>query len=302
MLNLSERFVAIMGNPYSGARDNRARVEQLVDALWEQNIKTQIVWDLKARATCLADPDWKSQCHCLVIAGGDGTVAGVTSLCRELPVAILPLGNENLLAKELGFTRDASAMAKAIANGKTHRIDLGKVNDQTFTIMVSCGMDADVVKRVTQWRRTPDGQRRVKHHSYLKPAIKSILNYRFPKLCLIADGKQIEGYEILVFNVNRYATGLNFVPDAKVDDGLLHWIVWKKPGLLNLLRLLYLVKQGKHILSKHVVMGQSQQIHVRSTSTVAAQVDGDLLGDLPIDLCVESQVLSVIDMFTDSSV
>ena len=190
----SGQFVAIMGNPYSGAKDNRARVESLITALHQLDIPTQIVWDLKARAQYLADPQFKAQCRCLVIAGGDGTVAGVTSLCHDLPTAILPLGNENLLAKELGFTRDASVIAQAIHIGQTRKIDLGLVNGQPFTIMVSCGMDADVVERVTEWRRTPDGQRRVKHHSYARPIFDSAWGYGFPKLSLITDGKQFDGY------------------------------------------------------------------------------------------------------------
>ncbi len=292
----SQPIVAIMGNPYSGAKDNRARVERLINALHQHDIPTQTVWDLKARAQCLADADWKANCRCLVIAGGDGTVAGVTGLCHDLPVAILPLGNENLLAKELGFTLGEDRIAQAVAMGKTRPMDLGLVNGQPFTIMVSCGLDADVVKRVTQWRRTPDGQRRVKHHSYAKPTFKSIWRYRFPRLSLIADGKQHDGYEVLVFNVNRYATGLNFVPDAKVDDGLLHWLVWKKQGRLNLLRLLLLVKMGRHINHRHVIMGQSRELELVSRGPVAVQMDGDLLGDTPAKLAIHHRVLQVIDM------
>jgi YegS/Rv2252/BmrU family lipid kinase len=292
----SERFVAIMGNPYSGAKDNRARVERLVNALHDLHIPTQIIWDLKAREQHLADTQWKTQCRCLIIAGGDGTVAGVTSLCHDLPVAILPLGNENLLAKELGYTRDEIAIAQAIALGHMRRIDLGSVNGQTFTIMVTCGLDADVVQRVTQWRRTPDGQRRVKHHSYFKPTFESIFAYDFPQLHLIADGKQVDGYQLLVFNVNRYATGLDFVPDAKLDDGMLHWLVWKKPGRLNLLRLLWLVKRGRHIGHRHVVMGQAQKIEVVSSKPAAVQMDGDLLGQTPLAIHIEPRILEVIDM------
>jgi diacylglycerol kinase family enzyme len=292
----SQPIVAIMGNPYSGAKDNRARVERLINALHQHDIQTETVWDLKARAQCLADPDWKANCRCLVIAGGDGTVAGVTGLCHDLPVAILPLGNENLLAKELGFTVDEERIAHAIAMGQTRPMDIGLVNGQPFTIMVTCGLDADVVKRVTQWRRTPDGQRRVKHHSYAKPTFKSIWQYGFPRLSLIADGHQVDGYQVLVFNVNRYATGLNFVPDAKVDDGKLHWLVWKKPGLFHLLRFLMLVKMGRHINHKHVIMGQSQAVELISREPTAVQMDGDLLGDTPVSMAINHRVLQVIAM------
>lgn len=289
-----------MGNPYSGARDNRARVENLILALHDRQIPTQLVWDLKARQACLADAQWKAQCRCLVIAGGDGTVAGVTTLCHDLPVAILPLGNENLLARELGFTRDEQTMAAAIALGRTRQIDLGCINDQTFTIMVTCGLDADVVRRVTQWRRTPDGQRRVKHHSYIKPTFEAIRQYDFPQLHLIADGRQVDGYQVLVFNVNRYATGLNFVPDAKVDDGLLHWVIWKKAGRLNLLRFLWLVKSGRHFGHKHVVMGHASQLQVVSHVPTPVQMDGDLFGHTPINLSSRPRILEVIAMDTAS--
>lgn len=289
-------FATIMGNPYSGAKDNRTRVERLVNALHTLQIPTQVIWDLKAREACLADVQWKARCRCLIIAGGDGTVAGVTGLCHDLPVAILPLGNENLLAKALGFTRDETVIAQAIAQGQTRLIDLGKVNDQTFTIMVTCGLDADVVERVTQWRRTPDGQRRVKHHSYVKPTFHSIVRYPFHKIRLIADGQQVEGYQALVFNVNRYATGLDFVPDAQIDDGLLHWLVWKKPGRLNLLRLLWLVKRGRHLSHRHLIRGTAQQVHVVSRQPVAVQMDGDHLGHTPIDIRIEPRILPVIVM------
>tara|TARA_Y100000589_G_scaffold324508_1_gene360806 strand:+ start:329 stop:1249 length:921 start_codon:yes stop_codon:yes gene_type:complete len=292
----SDRFVAIMGNPYSGAKDNRARVEGLVTALHDLQIPTQMIWDLKARELCLADPGFKSQCRCLVIAGGDGTVAGVTGLCHELPTAILPLGNENLLAKELGFHRSVQEIASAIHAAKVRHIDLGMVNDQPFTIMVSCGFDADVVQRVTEWRRTPDGQRRVKHHSYAKPAMESVLHYNFPRISLIVDGKQVDGFELLVFNVNRYATGLSFVPDAKLDDGHLHWVMWKKPGRLSLLRFLYLVKTGKHIGHPHVAVGHARSMNVISSQPTPVQLDGDLLGNTPLILSIKPQALPIIDM------
>ena len=303
MIQMSEKvgqFVVIMGNPYSGGRDNRSQVQQLVSALHDLQIATQVIWDIKERATCLADMQWRQRCRCLVIAGGDGTVAGVVTLCRDLPVAILPLGNENLLAKELGFTCHASAMACAIAHGQTRRIDLGQVNGRPFTIMVSCGLDADVVQRVTQWRKTLKGQRRVTHYSYLKPALQSIWSYDFSKFTLKTDDQQVQGYQLLVFNMNRYARGLNFVPDAKVDDGLLHWLVWQKPGRLNLLRLLWLVKQGRHVNHKHVVMGKAKCVTVTASDDAVVQVDGDLLGETLVNLSCEGGALEVIDLSTAS--
>ena len=53
-----------------------------------------------------------------------------------MPLTILPLGTENLLARHLGIPCNGQFVAEVIAQGVTRRIDTGLLNGKRFTLMV----------------------------------------------------------------------------------------------------------------------------------------------------------------------
>ncbi|HEY6648346.1 MAG TPA: diacylglycerol kinase family protein, partial [Mycobacterium sp.] len=80
----------------------------------------------------------------VMICGGDGTIMACLGALAgtDLPVALLPLGTGNLLARNLGVPIElADALAVAV-NGEDRRIDLGRVGDQPFSVMAGIGFDA----------------------------------------------------------------------------------------------------------------------------------------------------------------
>jgi diacylglycerol kinase family enzyme len=87
-----------------------------------------------------------------VICGGDGTVMACLGALAgtDVPVAVVPLGTGNLLARNLGVpTRLADALAVAV-NGVDRRIDLGRVADQPFAVMAGIGFDAAMMADATE--------------------------------------------------------------------------------------------------------------------------------------------------------
>jgi diacylglycerol kinase family enzyme len=287
--------VAIVANPYSGAGANRYKVDALAGALRDCDLVPRIIWDPAAEVRILTDPQWQRTCRCIVAAGGDGTIAQVLNVCRQLPLAVCPLGNENLLAKELGFMIEPARLAAAIARGQHRTIDMAYAGDRIFTLMVSAGFDAEIVHRVCAWRALPGAMRRVGHRSYMKPAVDATFGYRFPTIELEADGQSVQGSAAFVFNVPRYGLNLKFVPDGKVDDGLLHWVVFERPGRLRLLHYLWLVMRGKHLSRPDVRHGQAARVTLRSDRPVPLQTDGDAAGHTPVDLTVHNKALRIVD-------
>ena len=123
--------VLITANPFSGKGKNRERVASLAAALAAHGIDSDSIWDLDERKAKLADPLLHERYRTLVSAGGDGSIAAAVNDLRaggdpsRLPVAMLPVGNENLFAIEFGHNKGEVALADAIAalGGRPSAID-----------------------------------------------------------------------------------------------------------------------------------------------------------------------------------
>ena len=81
-------------------------------------------------------------------AGTEPSPVVVNSIPVGVPLAILPLGTENLLAKYLQIPPDPERVADLICAGRTVPLDAGRANGRIFLLMVGCGFDAEVVRRL----------------------------------------------------------------------------------------------------------------------------------------------------------
>ena len=86
----------------------------------------------------------------VIIGGGDGTLNAAADALIEtgLPLGILPLGTANDLARTLGIPADLVAAGQVIAAGRTHRIDLGRVNGKHFFNVASLGLSVQVAREL----------------------------------------------------------------------------------------------------------------------------------------------------------
>lgn len=287
-------WVAIVANPYSGSGSNHRIVDRLERALARLGQSPIVLWDPLKREQVLGDRRWLATCRCIIVAGGDGTVADVLNETTSVPVAMMPIGNENLFARQFGY-RNPEQIAQAVVEGKSRRIDLGQANGRLFALMVSVGLDADVVDRVARWRACADGRmRRVSRASYVKPMLGALMGYDYPLLTLRTDTQQVRGRHVVVFNIPQYAMDLPFVPEAQDNDGLLHWVVFEKPGMFALGGYMAWLALGRHLRCRSVKHGVARQIHISSEGVAAVQVDGDAAGTTPIDVRIVPKALDVI--------
>lgn len=69
-----------------------------------------------------------------IVGGGDGTVKTAAQVLMEsrIPLAILPLGTFNVLAKSLNYPNDLDLLISMVKNNKTKLIDLAEVNGEIF--------------------------------------------------------------------------------------------------------------------------------------------------------------------------
>ncbi|MBI3463719.1 MAG: hypothetical protein HY000_11785 [Planctomycetes bacterium] len=231
----------------------------------------------------------------MVAAGGDGTVADVINeMPASVPLATLPVGNENLFAQEFGFSSGGEWLARVIADGRTRRIDLGRAGGRLFSLMLSVGFDAEVVHRVARWRSSGDALKRVNRLSYAKPILGAIRSYSYHAVDLVADAIRVRGTHALVFNLPRYGFHLPFAPDATADDGLLDWVVFERPGLAALASYMIALMLGRHRTRRDVYHGRARRIRIEGPAPVPVQMDGDPGGSTPVQIEVMPQALTVL--------
>ena len=292
-INQSSNVVIVFFNPLSGASDRANSVDQLTRALKSRGMQVEKPADMAQLKELVTRLQAKACLRAVVAAGGDGTVGWlVNELPARIPIAILPLGTENLLAKYLGLSKSPETLAQLIEEGHLAAIDVGRANGTYFMVMASCGFDAEVVRRLHAVR---DGH--INHWSYAKPIINAIRQYDYPKIRIMVDGEEephIESRWAFIFNVPRYAMNLPIVDDADPTDGKLDLCTFR--GGYLLLGLVYLggIVMRQHRRWQDCRFEKFSRIRLESDGDVPYQLDGDPGGQLPLEIEIVPDYLRAI--------
>jgi diacylglycerol kinase family enzyme len=313
MMPPAARHVLIVHNRTAGADSGELRVGRLAHQLRSHQLQIQTLDRPDSLRQTIAQIGL-DHVRAVVAAGGDGTVsATVHHAPPGTPIAVLPLGTENLLAKYLGHRRDTSYLVDLILNGWTVKLDAGQANGRSFLLMAGCGFDAEVVRRLHASRRG-----HIRHWSYLKPIWQTIRSYKYPPLRVYCEpvepqpgsGTSPDRAEpaepqrpgqpwamarwAFVINLPRYARGLSFAPLAVGTDGLLDVCTFRRGSLARSLWYLAGVLTGRHHRWADVSHCQARQVWIESDQPVPFQVDGDPGGQLPLHLSVVPGRLRVL--------
>jgi diacylglycerol kinase (ATP) len=249
-------------------------------------------------AEFLDDPQRRNHLVCIVAAGGDGTIGDVINSYPGIPLAIFPLGTENLFARYVGIPRSGQTVAKIIAAGRIRQIDLGLANGRRFSQMVSCGFDADVIHRLHN-----DRKGHIRKYSYLQPILQSLRKYDYPEIRVNSDGaeKPQTGRLALLANLPMYAMHLPVARSAVGDDGLLDLRLFQRGSAFQMIRYVYKVACRKHERLQDVETAQVRRVHIDSDVPVPVQVDGDPAGFTPLEIEVLPKALEVLIPTNDST-
>ena len=86
-----------------------------------------------------------------MVGGGDGPInEAVCGMARSaVPLAILPGGTANVLAREIGLPLDIPSAAKQLLSCTPRRLSLGLAGSRYFLLMAGVGFDARVIQAVS---------------------------------------------------------------------------------------------------------------------------------------------------------
>ena len=167
--------ILLLHNKKAGAKRRAKRVDALYDALHEHGLVVQATNSLEEYQQLASNPE--EQFHAIVAAGGDGTAAeAVNRSPPNTPIALFPLGTENLAARYLKQPKEAGGFAKMVSTGTQIHLDVGKANGRLFLLMIGVGFDAEIVRRLAENRGG-----HITRWTYAKPLWQTIRQYHYPR-------------------------------------------------------------------------------------------------------------------------
>jgi diacylglycerol kinase (ATP) len=211
----------------------------------------------------------------LVAVGGDGTVSFTADVCMKfgLPLAIVPAGSANGMARELDIPEDCESALALLATGTVKQCDVVRVNDRWMSLhLCDMGLNARMVKYF-------DGGPRRGFIGYGMAMVKALRNKRRLKVTFEAKGGPVaaEAVMVIVANASKYGTGATINPEGSIDDGLFEVVIVKKLSVVDLLKMFF--RPGE-FNPRRIEIFHARSATVETNRPSHFQVDGEYIGKL----------------------
>ena len=277
-------------NPKSGTR-SRAGLEGVVRDILGP--KADIVYtERSGHATELARKGASDGYRRIVAIGGDGTV-NVTAcglVDTGVPMAIVPFGSGNGLARHLHISMKREAALRLAASGKEVDIDSGIVGERRFFCTMGVGFDAQVSHEFANASRRG-------MLTYSRIAFGNFLHYSPEEYRIEIDGSvfDFKAFLVAVCNASQYGNNAFIAPHASMADGLLDVTVVEGGNLGSLatagVRLFTQKLDRSHIV--HILRGS--HIVITRQGAGPGHIDGEAV-DFPavLDIACRPKSLRVV--------
>lgn len=286
----------VIVNPSSGygaaGRRLPALEDRLRDALGDLEVeRTRGPGD----AERLAREGARAGAERVVVFGGDGTlrevVCGILAadLGAQTQIGIVPLGTGGDFARGLGIPRDPGQAIARLAEGKSLRVDAGRVTWRApdgrdvrsyFLNVAGFGMSGLVSQRVNASKKTGGPL------SYLLATLRGVATYRCRAARIEVDGECVHDGPVLfaaAANGSYFGAGMRVAPEARPDDGLLDMVIVAEMSKLGMVRRIPRLYAGTHLELPEVtcVRGRRMQATAPDGGELFLDVDGEAPGTLP---------------------
>lgn len=219
--------------------------------------------------------------------GGDGTINEVGSalIFGPTPLAIIPSGSGNGLARELGVPmRPEPAIRAALAAiDRPRTVDAGEINGRPFFNMAGVGFDAHVASEFD--RTTGRGLA-----TYVRVSARAFLMYRSATYRIAGSSGDVKRRALLVTIANspQFGNGARIAPSACVDDGRLDLVVFEEVSRIATICAIPRLFTGTAETIRGLTVEQIERATIESDTPMTFHVDGE-----PVQgsTCLEARVL-----------
>lgn len=217
---------AIVCNPHAGPKTMREKIRILDKAAAMLGCKYYGL-DTKS-AEEFRDCIRKQAKHCdvLVVAGGDGTfLDAINHVAPNQVLAYLPLGSGNVIRYNLKLPRSVIKNVEIIKKGRVRCLDMILCDGKKKALFINLGLSARIMHE--RHKYIENKKKALKGFSgYAISVAKSMIKKRERADAEAdVDGEIINIPSMLMLTVTKlsnFAYGVKIVPNAKLDDGLIH--------------------------------------------------------------------------------
>jgi diacylglycerol kinase family enzyme len=211
----------------------------------------------------------------IAVAGGDGSIGAAASLAllAGLPLAIIPTGTANSLARWLGLPLRLPAAAKLAADpaAELGKVELAEADGHPFVNLAATGLS------VLASRRAKPLKRRFGAFAYTIGAAWAAVKGRPFEAAVARDGAEIwkgEAWQVLVAASGAFgggsATGATDPEDHRLDVAIV-----PASARLALLKRAYAMRRGRLVEEDAVLHFRGRTVEV-AMGTPTFNIDGDL--------------------------
>jgi diacylglycerol kinase family enzyme len=240
----------------------------------------------------------------VIAAGGDGTVRAVAEGLHEsdVPLALLPAGTGNLLARNMDLTlSDIPDSVRTAFTGHDRRIDLGIVEVErpggarekhAFVVMAGIGLDAKMAANTN-----PELKKKVGWLAYIQPIVRALADHERVRVRYrVEDGPErtMSVHTVMVGNCGSLPGNVLLLPEAAIDDGVFDIVALRPSGFFGWVQIWAKIFWENGVLRRSTIgrrlAGLTREVRALryiKASTITArldrpedfELDGDDFGD-----------------------
>ncbi|MEX2281591.1 MAG: diacylglycerol kinase family protein [Gemmatimonadota bacterium] len=279
----------IIVNPNAGMEETDRLLRKLGGAFAARGAAFDLITtEYAGHATEIAREAAQLGYRAVCIVGGDGTLAeaatGVAG--TTVPIAIIPRGTANQVARNLNIPVAFEAAVDVAVFGRATPIDMGRINGRSFALVAGAGFDAAIMASATRELKERWG-----FAAYIYAAVKEALTVAPARFHITADGREfdVSAVTVMIANVGELFTSylplrfpLSPKPLSSWNDGLFDVVIVAPKKLPDWASVLWNATAHRFGGTDQLIHLQAREVTIAADPPVPVQIDGDPAGTTPI--------------------
>lgn len=244
----------------------------------------------------------KNGCDLVIACGGDGTINEVLNGLApgHMPLAVLPGGTANIVAKELGLPRNIVKAARQLPSWRPCRIPLGRatweesgsIGQRFFIALAGVGFDARIISQLDMEKKL-----RMGFVAYCSEAVRQVFRYSFPNFQVSLDGSTVSATFTVIQRSRRYAGWLKLALPHSIAEPDFSCCMFEGAGAGRYFRYAVGILAQSHQRLPDVRFRNGRNVHCMSDQAgdpILFEVDGELAGRIPVTFDTAPDALTLM--------